>query len=104
MTIPDRNSATPTRIFQPLELNLEIETTLLLEKFKEQLKLDGKAEETIRSRMHLLNQVARIVNINEPDQIKKWLANLINTKPCNWNNKTKTEFCDIYSAFLTSLL
>jgi hypothetical protein len=43
MTIPDRNSATPTRIFQPLELNLEIETALLLEKFKEQLKLDGKA-------------------------------------------------------------
>jgi integrase len=100
MTIPDRISATPTRIFQPLELNLEIETVLLLEKFKDQLRLDGKAEETIRSRMQSLNQVARIVNINEPDQIKKWLANLIETKPCNWNNKTKTKFCDTYTAFL----
>ncbi len=100
MTTPDRISATPTRIFKHLELHLEIETTLLLEKFKEQLKLDGKAEETIRSRMQSLNQVARIVNINEPYQIKKWLANLIETKPCNWNNKTKTKFCDTYTAFL----
>jgi integrase/recombinase XerD len=101
MTTPNGISATPTRIFQPLELNLEIETALILEKFKEQLKLDGKAEETIRSRMQSLNQVSRIVNINEPDQIKKWLANLIETKPCNWNNKTKTKFCDTYTAFLT---
>jgi integrase len=101
MTTPNVISATPTKIFQPIELNLEIETALILEKFKEQLKLDDKAEETIRSRMQALNQVARIVNINEPDQIKKWLANLIETKPCNWNNKTKTKFCDTYTAFLT---
>jgi hypothetical protein len=101
LTTPNGISATPTRIFQRIaDLNLRIEIALQLEKFKEQQKKDGKAEETIRSLMQSLTQVARIVNINEPEEIKSWLANLIENKPCNWNNKTKTKFCDTYTAFL----
>ena len=100
MTTPNGISATPTRIFQPLELNLEIETALALEKFKEQQKKDGIEEETIRSRMQSLNQVARLTDINSPEQIKSWLANLIENKPCTWVNSTKTKFCDTYTAFL----
>ena len=100
MTTPQVISATPTRIFQPLELNLEIETALLLEKFKEQQKKDGIQEETVRSRMQSLNQVARLTDINNPEQIKSWLANLIENKPCNWINSTKTKFIDTYTAFL----
>lgn len=101
MTAPNGFSVTPTRIFQCIaDLNLKVETTLQLEKFKEQQKKDGKAEETIQSRMQSLIQVARIVSIDDPEEIKLWLANLIENKPCNWNNKTKTKFCDTYTAFL----
>lgn len=101
MTTPNGISTTPTRIFQRIDYNLEIETALLLERFKIQQKKDGIQEETITSRMQSLNQIARLININEPEQIKTWLANLIENKPCNWVNSTKTKFIDTYTAFLT---
>ncbi len=41
MTTPVRNFTIPVMVS-----NLEIETALSLEKFKEQMQLDGKAEET----------------------------------------------------------
>jgi len=43
MTTPDRKITIPATIIKPL--NLEIETAISLEKFKEQMQLDGKAEE-----------------------------------------------------------
>ena len=89
---------TPTRIlFKPAELNIEIETCLMLEKFEQDQKNNGRAEETIRSRMQSLKQVARIVNINEPEEVKTWLSD---KEKCHWNNKTKTKFCDTYTALL----
>jgi len=102
MTKPALNSAIPTRkIFEKLELNLENQTAELLAKFEIDQKVNGIQPETIRSRMQSLNQVARLIDINQPNQIKKWLANLIEEKPCNWANSTKTKFCDTYTAFLT---
>jgi integrase len=87
-------------LFEPIKLNIEFETALTLERFQEQQQKDGRAGETIRSRMHALKQVARIVNIIEPEEVKAWLANLIENKPCKWSNKTKIKFIDTYTAFL----
>ena len=101
MTTPNGISATPTRIFKPYTVELELETAILLDKFETDQKINGIEEETIRSRMQSLNQIARLLNINEPEQIKLWLANLIETKPCTWQNSTKTKFIDTYTAFLT---
>jgi integrase len=101
MTTPNTISAIPTRkIFEKIELNLALETETLLENFRINQKENGIEEETIRSRMQSLCQVARLIDINQPDQIKKWLANLIEEKPCTWVNSTKTKFCDTYTAFL----
>jgi integrase/recombinase XerD len=50
--------------------------------------------------MQSLKQVARLIDIMEPSQVKKWLANLIEDKPCTWANSTKTKFIDTYTAFL----
>jgi integrase len=101
MTTPTLISATPARIFERIDYNLEIETALLIEKFQEQQKKDGKEEETIRSRIQSLKQVAKLININRPEEVKTWLANLTENKPCTWSNKTKTKFIDTYTAFLT---
>ena len=88
MTTPERILFTPT-------IKLEIEIALQLQKFEQQQKADGRAEETIRSRLQSLKQVAMKCNINEPEEVKIWLSNY--TK---WNNKTKTKFADTYSAYL----
>jgi hypothetical protein len=51
--------------------------------------------------MQVLKQVACLVNLQEPDEVKKWLANLIETKPCKWKDKTKVKFCYAYTDYLT---
>lgn len=104
MTTPTTNSATPTRIFQRIDLNLEIETALLLAKFKQDQEANGKAEETVSSRLRALKQVARLTDINNPEMVKTWLSakdEITKIPLCKWNNKTKTKFCDSYTAFLT---
>ena len=72
--------------------------------FRESQLKEGKAEETIRTRIQALRQVSRICDINNPDIIKTWLADTKNehgfSKACAWNNKTKTKFIDTYSAYL----
>jgi integrase len=104
MTTPAINSTTPTRIFQKINLQLEIETALLLEKFEKDQKANGRAEETISSRLRALKQVARQTNINNPEAVKTWLNGIDPSTQkifCRWNNKTKVKFCDSYTAFLT---
>lgn len=102
MTKPVLISAIPTRkIFEKTEYNHEILTAETLLKFETDQKMNGIQPETIRSRMQSLNQVALIINISEPDQVKKWLANLIEENPSTWQNSTKTKFCDTYTAYLT---
>jgi integrase len=104
MTTPTTISATPTRIFQRIDLQLEIETAILLEKFEQDQRNNGKAEETISSRLRTLKQVARKTDINNPEAVKTWLNGIDNlTKEpfCKWNNKSKVKFCDSYTAFLT---
>jgi integrase len=94
MTIPTGKIKTPTRIFQRIDLNLEIETTILLEKYEQQQKADGRAEETISSRLRALKQCAIEINIDEPETVKIWLSER------KWSSKTKIKFCDTYSSWL----
>jgi integrase len=92
MTTPAQKIATPAQTEQEI-----------LDFRQAQLR-DGKAEETIRSRIQALHQVGKICDINNPDIIKTWLADSKNehnfTKVCTWSNKTKTKFIDTYSAYL----
>jgi integrase len=80
------------------------QTELDILNFREQQQRDGRAEETIRCRVQALRQVAKIVDLNEPEIVKTWLGDAKNehnyTKPCKWSNKTKTKFADTYSAYL----
>jgi len=56
MTKPNLISAQPTRkIFEENDLDLEVETVKLLERFKTQ-KRERLEDETIRSRIQSLNQ------------------------------------------------
>ena len=71
----------------------------MLEKFEQDQKNNGRADETIRSRLQSLKQVARITDIYNPEEVKKWQS----SKECHWNNKTKVKFCDSYSALLKFL-
>ena len=99
MTTHPRNSNTPTRkLFEPTIINIEIKTAVLLEQFQQDQKKNGRAPETIRSRMQQLKQVAQLTNINDPEAVKTWLAD---ENQCKWNNKTKTKFTDTYTAYLT---
>ena len=103
MTTPNAILKEPTRkYFEKLDLNIEIETAISLEQFQDDQKKEGREEETITSRMQSLKQVARLIDINNPEEVKSWLATLtvINDKKCTWSNKTKVKFCDTYSAYL----
>jgi len=64
-------------------------TNFLLEQRKE-----GKASETIRSRIQSLKQVSQTTDLNNSDEVRTYLAN------SKWCNKTKTKFIDTYSAYL----
>jgi integrase len=82
----------PAELFTtPAELNQTILDFLL-----EQRK-NGRADETIRSRIQSLKQVARTCNLKDPDKVKEYLAD------SKWSNKTKVKFTDTYTAFLKHL-
>ena len=51
MTTPTGKLETPTRIFQRIDLNIEIETAVLLKKFKQDQEANGKAAETVEGRI-----------------------------------------------------
>jgi integrase len=82
MTTPAQNFLTPA------QTNQDILNFLL------QQRKDGRADETVRSRIQALKQVAKTHNINDPEQVKTYLAD------SKWANKTKTKFVDTYSAYL----
>ncbi len=92
MTTPAQKITTPAQTEQDI-----------LDFRQAQLK-EGKAEETIRSRIQALRQVGRICDINDSEIVKTWLADTKNehqfSKVCTWSNKTKTKFIDTYSAYL----
>jgi integrase len=86
---------TPNRILFAPTIKLEIEIALDLEKFEKDQKANGREEETIRSRLQALKQVAMKCNLNNPQEVKQWLGEYK-----KWNNKTKTKFADTYTAYL----
>jgi integrase len=103
MTTPALKTSTPTtKIFIKSTLNIDNNTALDLANFELNQRADGRAEETIQSRVKALKQIARLMNLNDPDTVKTWLSKLDETgKPlCRWNDKTKTKFCDTYTAYL----
>ena len=51
---------------------------------------EGKADETIKSIIQILKQVAQVTDLNDPDKVKTYLAN------SKWSNKTKTRLVDTY--------
>jgi len=92
MTTPAQRFATPAQIEQDIF------------NFKLEQQKNGRANETIRSRIQSLRQVAQLCDINDPEIVKLWLSDPKNEhhfeKPCTWNNKTKTKFVDTYSAYM----
>jgi integrase len=76
-----------------LEANAKIEQQI--KDYETQQLNDGRTTETTISRTRMLNQVAKLVNLNEPEQVKEWL------RKTEWQNSTKTRFIDTYSGFLT---
>jgi integrase len=100
MTTPATKTNTPTRknLFEKKELNIEFKTVILLEQYQEYQRKQGRAYETIASRLQALKQVARQIDINNPEAVKLWLAD---NEQCKWSNKTKTKFVDAYTSFLT---
>jgi integrase len=97
---------TPTRIFERKELNVELETLRNLERFEADQKNNGRAPETVQSRMQALKQVARLCDLTNPEEVKVWLTGDERTpeeQRCKWSNKTKVKFCDTYSAYLKFL-
>jgi integrase len=58
---------------------------------------EGRADETIRSRVQALNQVAKTTDLDDPEQVKEYLAN------SKWSNNTKIKFVDTYTTYLKFL-
>jgi len=90
---------TPAQIITtPAQIELDILN------FREAQMKEGRAEETIRSRIQSLKQVSKICDLIDPEIVKTWLADKNNEhnfiKVCTWANKTKTKFIDTYSAYL----
>jgi integrase len=92
---------TPAEILKiPAEIIAKaVQIEIQIQKFEEHRRVNGKADETIERDVRALKQVARYCDIENPEEVKKWLAGLIEPK-CTWNNKTKTRFCSTYSAYL----
>lgn len=82
MTIRAQKNATLAQTDQDI-------TNFLLQQRK-----DGRADETIRTRVQALTQMAKTCDLNNPEAIKEYLAN------SKWSNKTKTKVIDSYSAYL----
>jgi integrase/recombinase XerD len=101
MTTPALNSSIPTRIFEKRDYQIEIETAINLEKFEQSFRQEGHNDETTKPIMQCLKQVACIINLQNPEEVKNWLANLIENKPCTWKDKTKVKFCYAYTDYLT---
>jgi integrase len=101
MTTPTTISNIPTRIFERRDYQIEIETAISLERFEESFRAEGHGDETVRPIMQCLKQVACLANLQDPEEVKHWLANLIETKPCTWKDKTKVKFCYAYTDYLT---
>jgi integrase/recombinase XerD len=78
-------------ITKPAEVNQAILDFLL-----DQRKA-GRTDETIKSRIQTLNQVAKATNLKDPEKVKEYLAK------SQWNNRTKNKFIDTYTAFLSYL-
>jgi integrase len=76
------------------QTSLDAKTNQLIYDFILQQQRDGRAIETIRTRIQALKQVAKLTNLYEPEKVKEWLAT------STWSNTTKTKFVDSYTAFL----
>ena len=92
MTTPAQKITTPA----------QIDTAIL--DFEQAQRREGRADETIRSRIQALRQVGRICDLNDPEIVKTWLSGQKNehhfSKVCKWSNRTKTKFVDTYAAYL----
>jgi integrase len=99
MTTPVTISSTPTRIFERKDYQIEIETAINIEKFEQWYRNEGHGDETVRPIMQTLKQVATIVNLQDPEEVKNWLSNQIKNKPCKWKPKTKNKFCYAYTKY-----
>ncbi len=92
MTTPAQTITTPAQMEQEIA------------DFKLAQQKDGRAEETIKSRIQALRQVSKICDIDDREIVKLWLSDQKNehhfTKACTWNNRTKTKFVDTYTAYL----
>jgi integrase len=58
------------------------------------MKKDGKAESTAQTALHRLTRLAKITDLNEPEQVKATLATL------PWKNVSKTTVAEIYGRYL----
>lgn len=61
------------------------------------MKLNGLAEETIKTSVRKLKQVAKQCNITNPYEVKEFLSEV------KWKNSTKHRFVGIYNSFLTTI-
>jgi integrase len=91
-----------TKPAQKITTPAQIDTAIL--DFEQVQRREGRADETIRSRVQALRQVGRICDLNDPEIVKTWLSDSKNehhfSKACTWSNRTKTKFVDTYAAYL----
>jgi integrase len=73
------------------------ETQGKLLQYSLELKKNGKAETTIIPRIRMLKQIAKLCNLNNPEEVKTTLADL------KWNGNTKKQFVITYSQYLKYL-
>jgi integrase len=77
---------------EPTELDTKRPNSILA--YAWQLQKDGKAEETVQTAILRLNRLARVTDINDPEQVKATLATL------KWKNSSKRQVAVIYTGYL----
>jgi integrase len=73
------------------------ETIAQLINYTFQLKKDGRAETTIQTTGTRLTRIAKICNLDDPEDVKATLASL------PWKNNTKNQVANLYTGFLKYL-
>ncbi len=77
--------------------NININTEHQLIAYAFYRKKNGRAEETYYNEIRKLRQIAKICNLNEPEEVKTIISEL------KWKNSTKNQFCTIYNEYIKLL-
>ena len=95
----DYNRLRQSTFSQPLK-TIPIETQAVINSTLSTMENNGIAENTVKTTSYKLRQIARECDLNDPEQVKKYIAKAINQRTKQpVSNATKHKFTDAYDNY-----